>query len=384
MGSHLPVFPQKKKSALLPGLVTETPAEFLIGFLSHPLWKGGDYCDHPSLARGLLFDQPLHTGKRDYVNVWIPHQIQMGWREQLPQRRRVLFPEGGKRKYQEHERIFTRQDSPKPVLVSTWGQSSCSRVNVTAARLKSQTSCMSWLLTRCVWRKSLWLVEAQPADQHWSRGESKAASSEDVLSFCQGWTPRMLVSSGPPAVADLRGWLRELWWVFMVTEAKQLLWGWGWKWGYVRGSVRGDGSWNEQAVLGANMNSLAPGTQAEGRLPAGSFLEPLLANLCPSPLNAFCQFLITMLPTMCCPISAVHALCPLLDCNLHKDWDFCLFCLHLSLLRQRAPLCLRLWAGLPFQWLWLWVSIAGDTALIPGQGTKVPHAMQTSNLFGPH
>lgn len=36
MGSHLPAFPQKKKSALLPGLVTETPAEFLIGFLSHP------------------------------------------------------------------------------------------------------------------------------------------------------------------------------------------------------------------------------------------------------------------------------------------------------------------------------------------------------------
>ena len=45
---------------------------------------------------------------------------------------RVLFPEGRKRKYQEHKRIFTRKDSPKPVLVSTWGQSSHSRVNVTA------------------------------------------------------------------------------------------------------------------------------------------------------------------------------------------------------------------------------------------------------------
>lgn len=68
-GLTSPSFSSKEKSALFPGLVTETPAEFLIGFLSHPPWKGGDYCDHPSLARGLLFDQSLRTGKRDYVNV---------------------------------------------------------------------------------------------------------------------------------------------------------------------------------------------------------------------------------------------------------------------------------------------------------------------------
>lgn len=95
-------------------------------------------------------------------------------------------------------------------------------------------------------------------------------------------------------------------------------------------------------VLGANMNSLAPGTQAEGRLPAGSRWNHSLQALCPSPLHAFCQFLRTILPTMCCPISTVYALCPLLDCNLHEDRDFCLFCLHLSLPRQRALLCLRL------------------------------------------
>lgn len=73
-GLTSPSFSSKEKSALLPGLVTETPAEFLIGFLSHPLGKShcgqrGDYCDQLSLARGPLFDQSLCTHKRDYVNV---------------------------------------------------------------------------------------------------------------------------------------------------------------------------------------------------------------------------------------------------------------------------------------------------------------------------
>ena len=109
-----------------------------------------------------------------------------------------------------------------------------------------------------------------------------------------------------------------------------------------RGVSEVTGAGMSSMVLGANMNSLAPGTQAEGRLPAGSLWSHCSQALCPSPFHAFCQCLRTILPTVCCPISAVNALCALLDGNLHEDRDFCLFCLHLSLPRQRALLCLRL------------------------------------------
>lgn len=52
-GLTSPSFSSKENSSLLPGLVTETPGEFLIGFLSHPLGthhcgQGSGYCDHPA------------------------------------------------------------------------------------------------------------------------------------------------------------------------------------------------------------------------------------------------------------------------------------------------------------------------------------------------
>lgn len=60
-------------------------------------------------------------------------------------------------------------------------------------------------------------------------------------------------------------------------------------------------------VLGANMNALAPGTQAEGRLPAGSFLEPLLANHLFFPTSRFLS--ITHNYPSYCVLSYVRCLC---------------------------------------------------------------------------
>lgn len=60
-------------------------------------------------------------------------------------------------------------------------------------------------------------------------------------------------------------------------------------------------------VLGANMNAIAPGTQAEGRLPAGSFLEPLLANPLSFPTSCFLS--ITHNYPSYCVLSYFRCLC---------------------------------------------------------------------------
>lgn len=155
-GLTSPNFFSKEQSLLLPDLVTETPGEFLIVFLSHP--PGTHHCgyhNYPSLARGLLFDQStIYRQEGPCKHLLSPSES--GEVEKTASPKNEAASPRRQEAYWEYKRITIHcaRTSPIQSEFPCVEGLSCSAVHMTAVKLEIQTTCMSWLPTRFRWCKS--------------------------------------------------------------------------------------------------------------------------------------------------------------------------------------------------------------------------------------